>query len=157
MVSCMYNMCTSIYTKFLYGWCLLLFILVSDDVMKTIPIPKFDRIRVRVSQYLHDRFYYITNLSVLHKTRKVRGDIKRFTVVENPGFSLSRNSHRWRLQWNHFCLNYAMLTTSFGTCDVTMLGKISRDFLQCVTSLISLSNLLLHIPHSKTVWWNANL
>ena len=60
MVSCMYNMCTSIYTKFLYGWCLLLFILVSDDVMKPIPIPKFERIRVRVSQYLHNRFYYIT-------------------------------------------------------------------------------------------------
>ena len=60
MVSCMYNMCTSIYTKFLYGWCLLLFVLVSDDVTTPIPIPKFGWIRVRVSQYLHDRFYNIT-------------------------------------------------------------------------------------------------
>ena len=60
MFSCMYNMCTSIYTKFLYGWCFLLFILVSDDVMKPIPIPKIGLIRVRVSQNLHDRFYYTT-------------------------------------------------------------------------------------------------
>ena len=77
MVSCMYNMCTSIYTKFLYGWCLLLFILVSDDVMvmKPIPIPKFGWIRIRVSQYSPRPV-----LLLLHKTRKVRGDIRRFTV-----------------------------------------------------------------------------